>query len=45
MVRRISVLYLPTDKMPEADYGFKLAPTVRNCGGEVARAAQFQVIA
>ena len=32
------------EKVPEADYGFKPAPTVRTFGEEVAHAAQFQVI-
>lgn len=32
------------EKVPEADYGFRPAPTVRTFGEEVAHAAQFQVI-
>ena len=30
------------EKMPEADYGFKPAPTVKTFGEEVAHAAEFQ---
>jgi uncharacterized damage-inducible protein DinB len=32
------------EQMPESDYGFKPAPTVRTFGEEVAHAAQFQMI-
>jgi uncharacterized damage-inducible protein DinB len=32
------------EKMPESDYSFKPAPTVRNFGEEVAHVAQFQMV-
>ena len=32
------------EQMPDADYGFKPAPTVRTFGEEVAHAAEFQMI-
>jgi len=32
------------EQMPDADYGFKPAPTVRTFGEEVAHAAEFQTI-
>jgi len=32
------------EQMPEADYGFKPAPTVRSFGEEVAHAAEYQML-